>query len=299
MIRQVAVRVKASAPAGLKGAANVATRRYGLLTSHWRPLPDFLVIGTKRGGTTSMWNYLAQHPSVLPMFPSVRGLKSPAYFFESWDRGEAWYRSHFHTTAYRRLVERRVGGPVVTGESSPYYLYDPRIPQRVVDRVPGIKAIVLLRDPVNRAYSHFQERVGQGVEPLSFADALAAERARLAGERERMAADPSYYSSAHDWYSYRDRGIYLPQLQGWQAALAPEQLLVLRSEDLYQDQQAVLDHASDFLGIPRRSRPSFRHHNHLPVEPMPEEVREELTTFYRPHNQQLYAHLGRDMEWQS
>ena len=297
MLKDVVVRVRPGVPPVLKGAANRTTRAYGVATARWRSLPDFLVLGTKRGGSTSMWNYLAAHPNVLPMFPTVRQLKSCAYFFENYGRGEDWYRSHFHTRAYRRSRARRLGGPVVTGEASPYYLYDPRIPQRVVDLVPQVKAIALLRDPVKRAYSHYWERVGQGVEPLSFTDALAAEPERLAGERERMAVDPLYYSRAHDWYSYRDRGIYLPQVRAWSAVLPATQLLLVRSEDLYRDEQSVLDRAADFLGIPRRSLPSFRQHNRQSVPPMDDAVREELTEFYRPHNQHLAEFLGWDPGW--
>ncbi len=297
MIRDLLVRVRPSAPAVLKHTADRATRSYAVRTARWRPLPDFLVIGTKRGGSTSMWNYLAAHPHVLPMYPTVRQLKSCRYFFEHYGNGENWYRSHFHTRAYRRWQERRRGGLVVTGEASPYYLYDPRIPARVADLVPQVKAIALLRDPVARAYSHYWERVGQGVEPLSFREALAAEPERLAGERERMAADPLYYSRAFDWFSYRDRGVYLPQVQAWSAALPPEQLLVLRSEDLYRNEQAALDQAADFLGIPRRVLPSFRRHNHLPVKPMDADLCEELRAFYRPHNEQLAQFLGRDLDW--
>ncbi len=163
--------------------------------------------------------------------------------------------------------------------------------------MPQVKVIVLLRDPVKRAYSHYRERVGQGVEPLSFVDALAAEPLRLAGELERMAADPHYYSQPHDYYSYRDRGVYAPQLERWYAALPREQILVLRSEDLYADQPSVLDQTADFLGLPRHRLPTFRRHNYLPAEPMPQEGRADLTAFYRAHNEAVYGLLGRDMGW--
>ena len=112
-----------------------------------------------------------------------------------------------------------------------------------------------------------------------------------------MAADPYYYSRAHDYYSYRDRGIYAPQLERWNAALPREQILILRSEDLYTDQQSVLDQTADFLDLPRHRLPTFRRHNYLPAEPMPQEARAELTAFYRGHNEAVYRLLDRDMGW--
>ena len=295
----IAARLKDRSPRAIKDVANASTRGYAVATSFLRPYPDFLLVGTKRGGTTSLWNYLVDHPAVLPMFPGPRGLKSPEFFFGEHSRGTAWYRSHFHTGAYRAVVARRLGAAPVTGEASPYYMWDPRVCDRVSRLMPATKAIMLLRDPVKRAYSHYQERVGQGVEPLSFADALAAEEERTAGELERMLADPAYYSTSYDWYSYRARGVYGPQVTQWRATLPADQLLVLVSEELYRDPQATLDRVSDFLGIPHHRATTFERHNFLPVAPMDDAVRRDLAAFYRPHNAEVYALLGRDLRWTS
>jgi Sulfotransferase domain len=281
----------------VKDVANAATRWYGTVTADLRPLPDFMIIGTKRGGTTSMWNWLVAHPAVLPMFPALRGNKSTDYFFDGGSRGERWYRSHFHTMAYRRALERRRGHRVVSGEASPLYMYDPRICPLVRRIVPDVKVIIQLRDPVGRAFSHWQERVGQGVEPLSFEDALAAEPSRTAGELARMRQEPSYYSEAFDWYSYRDRGIYHRQVAQWADAFPPDQVLVVASEDFSRDEQGVMDAVADFLGIPRHRRAQYPRHNLSPRMSMPAHVEEELSAFYAPHNQRLYELLGRDLGW--
>jgi Sulfotransferase family len=284
------------APRRVKDLANVGTRAYGVATARWRPHPDFLIVGAKRGGTTSLWNYLVGHPQVLPMFPSVRGLKSNAYFFEHRHRGDRWYRSHFHATAYRRWKQRRLG-PVVTGEASPYYMYGPHVPELIVRRMPGVRLIMLLRDPVARAYGHYQERVQQGVEHLPFEAALAAEPARLDGEWERMAADPSYYSRAHDFFSYRDRGIYLPQLTRIFACFPRDRVLIVRSEDLYVDQDAVFGAVCRFLDIAPVPISKPARHNYIPRSPIPAGARRELAGFYAPHNAALYRYLGRDFSW--
>jgi len=294
---QIAIRTDA-APRWLKDAANLTTRGYALSTTVARPGPDFLVIGTKRGGTTSLFGYLLQHPALLGLFPQPRGRKSTDHFFASAPHGELWYRSHFHTHTYRNRLARRTGDRPLGGEASPYYLWDPRIAARVHARYPQVKAIALLRDPVDRAWSHYRERTENGVEPLGFAEALAAEERRTAGELERMLEDPGYHSTAHDWYSYRARGLYLPQLRNWLSVFAADQLLVLPSEDMYDDPQSVVDQVCRFLGVGTFSLPDSRPRNaSRSRSSMPEHCREELAEFYRAPNSALEAFLGRPLRW--
>ncbi|WP_283139098.1 sulfotransferase domain-containing protein [Rhizohabitans arisaemae] len=290
-------RYKDHAPRWAKDLANAATRAYGIRTAARRHLPDFLVIGTKRGGSTSMWNYLTQHPLVMPMFPASRGLKSPWYFSVNLAKGDNWYRSHFATEREIEAVAARHGHRPLTGEACPYYLYDPRIPALVRERMPAVKLVVLLRDPVKRAYSHYWEAVGKGVEPLTFEEALAEEFDRLRGEPERMALDPHYHSLPHDYLSYRDRGIYRPQLEQWFALFPRDRFLIMSAESLYADEQAGFDRVTDFLGLPRHRLTTVERHNRLPAPPMAEATRVRLTDFYRSHNRELYTLLGEDFGW--
>lgn len=290
-------RVKDRSPRWLKDAANTLTRAYAVRTADQRHLPDFLIIGTKRGGTTSLWNYLLQHPLVMPMFPASRGIKSPGYYYVNYGRGDAWYRSHFATERELDQIEERLSHRPLTGEACPYYMYYPPVAERVRARTPDVKIIVMLRDPVKRAYSHYWERVGDGVESLSFEEALAAEPERLRGEREKMAADPMYYSRAHDFYSYRDRGVYRPQLENWFSVFPREQFLITSAEALYKDEQATMDRVTEFLGLPPHALPVAERHNHLPAPPMKDDTRAELVEFFRPHNRALYELLGTDYGW--
>ena len=297
MIGELTKTWKAVTPPVLKEATRSSIRWAAARTSTLRPLPDFLVIGTKRGGTTSLWRYLLDHPMVLPMVPKAETLKSTHYFEEHYTKGLDWYRGHFPTAAYRRSLERRLGGPTVVGEASPLYLWHPLVAQRVCDVLPAAKVIVLLRNPVDRAYSHYRERVGQGVEPLSFEAALEAEDRRLAGEVEQLSADPAYHSHAYDSYAYRSRGVYRPQLDRWLALFPREQVLILRSEDLYADAQHVVDQVTAFLGLPQFPLAEFERHNQLPSAPMSPRTRAALCDFYRSHNERLYELVGRDFGW--
>ncbi|QCX26654.1 sulfotransferase domain-containing protein [Nocardioides jishulii] len=290
--------LKDRSPRWLKDGANVTTRAYARATVAQRPAPDFLIIGTKRGGTTSLFNYLLMHPGVRGLFPQSRGKKSTDYFFKELHRGPDWYRSHFHTEAHRELSRRRLGYRPVSGEASPYYLWDHRVAPEVHAVAPQVKAIALLRDPVERAWSHYHERRKNGVEPLSFTDALAAEADRLEGEAERMASDRGYYSEAHDWYTYRSRGIYLPSLENWWSVFPRDQLLVLRSEDLYADVQGTFDTVCDFLELPRHLLPDTSAFNGIAPSAIDDDrVRAELAAFYAPRNAALESALGRSLNW--
>ncbi|MFD2767777.1 sulfotransferase domain-containing protein [Micromonospora eburnea] len=289
-------RVKALAPAPLVTGVRESLVRYGERTSDRRPLPDFLIIGTKRGGTTSLWRYLLEHPLVPRLFPAWN-TKTSHYFEDNFVRGEAWYRSHFPTVKQRQALERRHGGPSRVGEAAPLYMFHPLAPGRVADLVPSVRLIVLLRDPVERAYSHWKERRAEGVEPLGFAAALAAEEERTAGERERLVADPTYVSNAYDWYSYRARGRYLDHLTPWLDRFGREQLLVLPSETLYREPATTYARVLDFLGLPPYRLDRYEVFNDRRGGAMDPAVRAELTRYYAPRNQALADRLGMTFDW--
>ncbi|MEU8607645.1 sulfotransferase domain-containing protein [Actinoplanes sp. NPDC048791] len=289
-------RIKSVAPKGAKEQVRELLVRYGERTSDQRPLPDFLVIGTKRGGTTSLWRYLIQHPLVPRLFPAWN-TKTSHYFEENWPRGEAWYRSHFPTVKQRAALERKHGAPPKVGEAAPLYMFHPLVAGRVAQLMPRARMVVLLRDPVERAYSHWKERRTEGVEPLDFAAALAAEESRTAGEREKLLADPNYFSEAYDWYSYRARGRYLEHLTPWLDHFDREQLLFVASETLYREPAATYARILDFIGLPPYDLGAYDVFNDRPSKGMDDEVRAELTAHYRPHNAALAERLGMTFDW--
>jgi len=289
-------RVKQFVPTQVTSRVRESLVDYGVRTSDRRPLPDFLIIGTKRGGTTSLWNYLIQHPLVPRLFPAWN-TKATHYFEENWRRGEAWYRSHFPTVRQRAALESRFGGPVRVGEAAPLYMFHPLAAQRVAALMPSVRLVVLLRDPVERAYSHWKERRTHGVEPLDFAAALAAEEARTAGERDRLIVEPEYHSQRYDWYSYRARGRYLEHLEPWLERFDRSRFLFLPSEDLYRDARAAYRRTLEFLGLPPFDLPDFRVYNDRRSAPLEPTLRAELTAYYRPFNEALRGRLGVDLDW--
>jgi hypothetical protein len=286
--------LKRRTPHVLQRTVRSTVRLYGAKTAAIRPLPDYLIIGAKKGGTSSLTNWLIQHPDNLRMFPSFQPLKSPHYFDINYGRGDAWYRGHFPSRRVRSRDPR-----AVVGEASPYYMFHPAAAARALGTVPHAKIIAVLRNPVSRAYSNYWDRVAAGSEQLpTFEEALEAEEERLADlDWERLRHDPSYYHFGHDQFTYRARGRYLEHLASWLDVYPPEQVLVLRAEDMYADPGAVFDQVQRFLGISINSKINLRTYNERSKPPMDPHTKLQLAEYYRPHNQALYERLGRDFGW--
>ena len=288
--------IKSGTPDWAKEASRPLFRGYGRATSRQRPLPDYLLIGTKRGGSTSLFKYLSRHPNVLPMWPAVENAKKTYFFDRYWDRGTDWYRAHFPTARQRAKVETSTGSKAITGEAAVNYMFNPVVLPRVKECLPHVKVIVLLRNPVDRVWSHYHERFNAGTETLSFRDALDAEEERLAGEVERMTADTGYYSERYDFCSYKARGRYLEHLGPWIDAFPPEQLHILRSEDMYADPVQSVIEVQRFLGLPEVPITAHRY-NYLPADTLDPTMRAELSAYYRPHVAALEERLGRSFNW--
>jgi hypothetical protein len=256
---------------------------YGRATAGFRPLPDFLVIGAQKAGTTALYAYLRRHPGITG--PSW---KEVSFFDRHYARGERWYRGNF---------PNRLRARGLVGEASPSYLFHPLAPARVKAMVPEARLVALVRNPVDRAFSHYQHEVALGREPLSFEEALAAEDERLRGEEERLSADPRYFSHAWWNYTYRSRGLYAEQLERWLAAFPREQLLVFPSEDLLGDPDGAYGRVLQFLGAPPHSLESYPRVFERQYEPMKPVTRSRLAEGFAEPNRRLYALLGRDLGW--
>jgi LPS sulfotransferase NodH len=284
-------------PAPLITAGREALVGWRMLAASRRPLPDFLIVGAQRSGTTSLYRYLAAHPQVIPASPS----KGVHYFDKHPDRSLRWYRAHFPTASQRAACERRHGGPVVTGEGSPYYLFHPHVPARAAAAVPNARVIAMLRDPVERAYSHWRQEYARGFEDAdTFERALELEPERLDGERERMVADPGYDSRAMQHHAYLARGVYVDQIQAWRERYPADQMLVLSYERFFADPQAGYAEVLRFLGLPDPpDPPEFRAYNARPAAGMAEETRARLRAYFAEPNRRLEDYLGMGMGWPS
>ena len=276
----------------LKEATKDTLFRYRVLTGHLRLTPDFIIIGAQRCGTTSLYNYLIGHPSVAP------ALTKEVHFFDrNFHRGSGWYGAHFPSVASKYYAAQVRGKRFTTGESSPYYIFHPLAPGRIAEMLPAVKLIVLLRDPIDRAFSHYHHEVRLGMETLSFEEALAREEERLDGEREKVVRDEEYNSFNHQHYSYLSRGVYMDQLQVWASLFPKEQTLVLGSEDFYDDPEPTLRRTLEFLELPDWRPEEFARYNFGATPDMDAGARRRLADYFRPHNARLYEFLDRDFGW--
>lgn len=250
--------------------------------SEARALPDAVILGAQKSGTSSLHYYLVQHPGVVPPLR-----KEVHYFDLNHERGEAWYRAHFG----------RSGEPGLNLDASPYYLFHPAVPERARALLPQARYVVLLRNPVRRAYSHYWHERDKGREPLGFEEAVAAEQTRLGDVEQRLAAGTMVRSEAHQHYSYLARGRYVEQLERWFAVVPREQFLVLRFEDMVANPLATLNRTLGFLGLPPIDSVRLEARNTRRYEPLSPATAERLGEYFQPYNRRLEALLGLPMGW--
>jgi phosphoribosylglycinamide formyltransferase 1 len=276
-VRAASVR---ATPGRLARARRVGEHQWRLATADFRPWPDIMIIGAQRGGTTSMRRWLGAHPG-----QRVFQLGEVHYFDNYYERGERWYRAQFPTGLRH---QRRV-------ESSPYMLFHPLAPDRAARDLPEqTRFVVLLREPADRALSHYRRERSKGRERMTFAGALAAEDGRLAGETEKV--ERGEISLPHQFQSYRARGVYAEQIDRWYRAVGRDRVKVVESERLYQGDTAARD-LLRWLDLPLEA-PAFPALNASP-DPTDDDLAAlaELRAWYEPSNDKLFDLLGEPL-WQ-
>lgn len=278
----------------LKGA-RVGARATGRVTQAARMEPSFLIVGAQRCGTTSMFKTLRQHPAVVAP-PLQKGIH---YFDKNYEQGAGWYRSHFPLRATAGRTARSAGTAPVTGESSPYYMFHPLAADRIARDLPGVRLIVLLRDPVERAISAYTHEKARGFETETFERALELEPERIAGEREKMIADQGYDSFHLQHNAYVTRGQYIEQLERLEAVFGRDRLHVVDSHDFFERPAAAYAAVVDFLGLPAFDGAVFDQHNARPRSPMPGDLAARLDEHFRPYDERLAGWLGRTPGWRT
>jgi len=267
--------------AGLRATGRRVVQR---ATSARRALPDFLVLGAQKAGTTSLGQFLQLHPDV---FWSPR--LEMHFFDRDYDRGLSWYRSWFERRSVVEAHQRRTGRPARVGEKTPCYLALPDGPSRVAATLPGAKLVVSLRDPVTRAYSQWAMNLRTGRETLSFADALEAEAERLAAVDLRASVSGTSYLT----HGYAMRSRYAEQLERWLAHFDRSQLYVYRCEDLYDDPQRwippLLDHVGVRPDVVDLAMPHIGVGDRDPIDP---HLRDQLVERFEAADAQLQALTG-------
>src|SRR5215208_2882387 len=248
-------------------------------------LPDFVIIGAMKCGTSALYANLSQHQHV------ERAAKKELNYFDlHFEKGLQWYRSQFPSPRWKD------GRRSITGEATPNYLPNPSVPERMAQQIPQARLIVLVRNPIDRAHSHYQHSLRNVGESRSFEEAIVA---TIEAEK----------TQPHNSFGYLSRGIYVDQLVSWAKFFNEEQMLVLKSEDIFERPQETLKLVLGFLDLPDLecpleyplespfSRPpqnrgySKKKNYRQKMDP---DIRLRLHEYFRPHNQRLYEYLGVD-----
>ncbi len=240
-------------------------------------LPDYLIIGETKCGTTSFYNYLIQHPKILDTYGNgdqvdeIYRTKEIRFFDRYFDRGVEWYKSCFPDTKEGEI----------TGEATPMYMYRTLALFRIKQVVPQAKFIIQLRNPVDRLYSNYQHY-----------------HKWVPGFKEKYRDFAHYLNSARDTdYFLIDKGIYVQTIERWFSFFPEEQFFIFSLEELQQNPQKVYSAALKFLGVEDFRLSKFESYRALDYSPMEEEIRNMLIEFYYPFNQKLYRLLNRKFDW--
>jgi len=250
--------------------------------------PDFIIVGAQKAGTSSLYKYLVSHPSV-----KEAAVKEIQYFDIKYSKPESWYKSFFPLNIKKE-------GNFITGEASPYYIFHPYALERIAKFKPDIKIIAILRDPVERAISHYHHEYARKRESLGMLQAFKAEEERLKPEKEKLEKDPAYYNVHHQRHSYKSRGEYITQVQKLYNLFPRENILLLESGDFFRNPPSVLKTTFEFLGIDEGfTLSNYKKYNsgQYSREGISEVAINYLKNHFKPWNHKLFEFLGYRYNW--
>ncbi len=270
-------------------------------TSFLRVLPDFMIIGTMRGGTSSLFKYLGSHPLVIP------SLRKETWYFSNqkcYKRGVDWYRTHFPTRQFKRCLELIKGHNPLTFEASANYLDHPDAAIRAAGILPNVKLIVMLRNPVDRLYSHYMYNYQRGVEKRSL-DEIVNEGIRFIDQNNGRLERSDHGRAIEKAFMYIYIGLYAEHLQNWLTYFPKENLLILSSEDFFKQTADIYQRIVTFLHLPSWRPKQFRNYSHWgrkrtdnkSAPSMESSMRQDLLRWYAPHNERLFQMIGQDFQW--
>ncbi len=256
-------------------------------------LPDFIIIGAQKCGTSSLYNYLIDHPCIYPA-----STKEVGGFDRYYSYGIKWYRAQFPSFLRKYYVKHVLGQDFITGEASTGYILNPRALKRISEVVPRAKLILMLRNPIDRAYSHYHHTVRLGKETLPFEEAIERETERIGNAWKQMLEEENYYNLNIAQYAYLSTGIYVDQIEVLMSLFSREQILILKSEDFYTEASRVFRQVLGFLNVLNWELRDYEKYNvgnySNSMDPV---VRKRLINYFKPHNQRLYEYLGVDFDW--
>jgi len=253
------------------------------ITASSRVLPDFIIIGTVRSGSTSLYYNICEHPSVLPAAYDEIG-----FFDSNYHLGINWYRSMF--PKQKEIDElKKDTGFAITGEDTPFYFWKKETAERISDIMPNSKLIVIFRNPIDRAYSNYNLGIRKKTEKLSFEDAI--------NEEMNFLEKHSFRESADRRRSYLSKGFYENQIKIWFDIFPREQIHILSTEDMQKDPEKTLLKIFKFLKIPSYSLKNPQKQKSAEYKKMDDKTREKLLNFYKPYNEKFFQTIQERFDW--
>ena len=260
-----------------------------VVTGPIRVLPDFIIIGAGKSGTSSLYNYLIQHPNIY----SAK-IKEINYFVRGWTK---WYRPNFPTIFQKFYVTKIKKEPFITGEATPFYLIHPHVPKKVYDKIPNVKIIILLRDPVDRSFSQFNQWKKTKYENFSFEEAVKSEKIKTSDEWLNYTDEEFPGSRINVKYSYIEGGLYFEQIKRWLDIFPKNQILILKAEDFFSNPAKITSRVFDFLGISPYEIDGTKKFNVGQYDHIEPEIEEFLRKFFKPYNKKLFELIREEFHW--
>jgi len=261
------------------------------ITSGTRVLPDFLVIGVGRSATTTLHHNLSKNPCLFSAAYDEIG-----FFDENFHLGLNWYRSFFPTKSLKNKTIKN-NNFFMSYEVTPSYIRKPWVARRIKEILPNVKLIAILRNPVDRTYSHYNMAVNEGNEKRSFEEVIKYDLKQLENFSD------SYSKKSDDYFknvvenSFVARGFYLEQLDIWFKLFPKKQILIIKSEDLANRTTEVVKDIFNFLMLPEYNIKNVSKHRVSDYSKMNSSTRKTLVEFFKPYNKKLYEFLDRDFGW--
>lgn len=265
---------------------------YRIKTAKRRVLPDFIILGAQKAGTSTLTGLLKQHPSIFsPFLKEIHyfdGGMNPDQDYFKYD--ENWYKAHFPLKESSKKDQ-------ITFEASPFYLFHPLCPARIHQVLPNAKFIVLLRDPVERAISHYFHSARKGWEKRPFLQAIKEEDELI----KKIFQNQDFQNPYFRVFSYKSRGLYAQQLSRYFQYFEQEQFLILKSEEFFTEPSKTLKQIFEFLNIesefvPKNLKARNSGYN-KEYEEIDLEAYQYLRKYFEEPNQKLSEMMGRDFNW--
>ena len=268
---------------------NLFKRNIFGMTGHLRVLPDFIIIGSMKCGTTSLYYDICEHRCTLPAAYDELG-----FFDSNFHLGLNWYRSMFPRKKQIEDVKEKEG-VAITGEDTPFYFWNPLAAKRIQEILPNIKLLIILRNPVDRAYSEYQDWVSRESNPPSFETVIENE-IDLQRQYPNLITEENFevYNQQN---SYLLKGVYVDQLKIWAELFPKEQIFTLSTENLNSEPNVVLESVFQYLNLPNYRIKNPQHRKQNKYAPMNPRVRKLLIEFFKPHNARLFKFIGKTFDW--